>query len=192
LKKFTPVIETELLTKRRLNNKQKMLVKLPNGVEVEIIVFYSKNDALLGQSTFDRKIIVHEICLKNTNLLHYVVAHEYGHHKSWLNYCFAFLAVTLWTIGLLGFLGGLLYFSKTLIIVSLTMILFGSTLSWIIEYMADSTALNILGIDNIMSAQIYLKTTPKSPLLWKILGIMTHPPFSLNLKLYRFLNKHHR
>ena len=157
-------------------------VSLPNNLEVEVVSFSSENDYILGQATPTRAIIVHEKCFSNTELLYCVVAHEYGHHKSWYSYLAFPIIAILW-------LWGLFAFTRGAIIFGLLLILIGCAYSWFIEYKADSIAIGILGVNQVVSGREQMGNMPRSPLLLRIISRMTHLPFTWNMAIYNYFHK---
>ena len=164
-------------------------VPLPNNVEVEVVSFSSKEDYRLGQATPTRAIIVHERCFNNKELLQYVVAHEYGHHKSWYSYLVFPIVVFLWPWGFFTLLSGLFTFSIGAILFGSLLILVGCAYSWFIEYKAESIAIGILGVNQVISVREQIENMPRPPLLWCIISRMTHLPFSWNLAIYKYFHK---
>lgn len=164
-------------------------VSLPNRLDVEVIKYSSENDYRLGQATITRAIIVHEKCFSNLELLQYVTAHEYGHKKAWYSFIAALIIVVLWLWSLFTLLYGLLLFQIGSVIFGLILLLVGCLLSWFIEYKADSVAIEILGINQVISARKQILSMPLPPLYWRIISRMTHLPFSWNLAIYRYLHK---
>jgi len=134
-------------------------IKLPDSREVEFVVFTNDNDFWLGQATITGAIIVHEKCFSSTELLHYVVAHEDAHRRSWYSYLTLPLVIILWPYGFFAMCTAIFYLAAmvaagdhnilpsflSMLIIGLLAIAIGCFYSWFIEYKADSKAIRILG-----------------------------------------------
>ena len=164
-------------------------VSLPNDLEVEVVTFSGEKAFWLGQATITRAIIVHKKCFKNEVLLHYVVAHEYGHNKSWFSLLMVPVIAILWLYGLFALLGGFLALQLGGLIFGLSIFLIGCTISWIIEYKAESVAIEILGMNQVISARKLMDNMPTLPIVWRIIARLTHPRFSWTLAIYKFFHK---
>ena len=164
-------------------------VSLPNNLEVEVVAFSSKKDYRLGQATITRAIIIHEKCFSNVELLHYVTAHEYGHHKSWYSFLGFPIIAILWLYGLYTLLYGLLTVQIDTIIFSLILVFAGCMYSWFIEYKAEAVAIKMLGVDQVIFAREQMVNFPKPPLSWRFLSKMTHPPFAWTMAIYKYFHK---
>lgn len=177
-------------------------IKLPDNREVEVVVYTNDNDFWLGQATITGAIIVHEKCFSSTELLHYVVAHEDAHRRSWYSYLTLPLVIILWPYGFFAlctasfYLGAMVaagdysilpsFFS--VLVIGLVAIAIGCFYSWFIEYKADSKAIRILGMDKVLYAREEMDRFPKLPLSWRIIARMTHLPFSYTKRIYKFFN----
>ncbi len=167
-------------------------VSLPNNLEVEVVSFSIESDCGLAQATPTGVIIVHEKCFSNKELLQYVVAHEYGHHKSWYSYLAFPIVVIFWLWGFFTLLSGLFMFSIGVILFALLLILVGCAYSWFIEYKAESIAIGILGVNQVLSARKQIKNMPRPPLLWCVIARMTHPPFTWAMAMYQYFHKENK
>ena len=177
---------------RSINAKFKEIaqVTLPNGIEIKVIAYSSDNDYGLGQATITRAIIIRDICFKTPDLLNYVVAHEYGHYKSWFSYIAALLITFILLYGFFTLLLGILMLQLGMLMYGLISIVVGCLCSWAIEYKADSTAIRILGMEKVVSARKQIEDLPKPPLLWLIIARMTHPRFSWTKFAYEYFHRH--
>ncbi len=164
-------------------------VSLPDSPDLEVVTFSSENDFRLGQATVTKTIIIHDKCFRNKTLLLYVVAHEYGHNRSWYGLLVVPVILALWLYGLFVMIWSLLSLHISSFIVGLSATLIGCILSWILEYKAESIAIKILGVKWVISARRLMSNMPKPPLVWRIISRATHPPFSWTLSIYRFFHK---
>jgi Zn-dependent protease with chaperone function len=177
-------------------------IRLPDNREVEVVVYASNGDFLLGQATITGAIIVHEMCFSHTELLYYVVAHEDAHRRSWYSYLALPLIIVLWPYGLFAVGSSLFYLGAAvssgdynilslffgMLIIGLIAIAIGCFYSWFIEYKADRQAIRVLGMDTVLHAREEIGRLPKLSLSWRIIARMTHPPFSLTKRIYQFFN----
>lgn len=189
LNRFTLFITKKYLRTMDADYSGVSKVSLPNDLEVEVVIFSGEKAFWLGQATITRAIIVHEKCFKNEVLLHYVVAHEYGHHKSWFSFLMVPVITILWLYGLFAILWGFLALQLGGFILGLSIFLIGCAISWIIEYKADSVTIEILGMNQVTSARELMDNMPKLPLVWRIISRLTHLRFSWTLAIYKFFHK---
>ena len=190
------------LRSQKVKFKNISRIKLPDNREVEVIVYTNDTDFWLGQATITGAIIVHEKCFSSTELLHYVVAHEDAHRRSWYSYLTIPLLAILWPYGFFVMCSALFYLVAMLaagyysilpsffsmLFFGLLVIAIGCFYSWFIEYKADSKAIRILGMDTVLHAREEMGHFSKLPLSWRIIARMTHPPFSYTKRIYKFFN----
>lgn len=177
-------------------------VLLPDGEEVEAVVFSSTNDALLGQASITGAILIHEKALRPSYLRDYVLAHEAAHRRRWYSYL-AFPITGVFGMGSFGYLTlgfamlgaaiagreGALYMFLVSLGFSLVLFAVPCAYSWFIEYKADSEAVRRLGVNAVLRAYAHLKTWPKPPLFWRIWARISRPPIAVTIRVCRFFNR---
>jgi hypothetical protein len=164
-------------------------VPVTDKLEVEAIKFTSRYTAKLGQTSLFKAIIIHEKSFENPDMLRYVAAHEYGHYKSLLSLVFTWLILLAWVSGVIMFFYGIFTGWLALWAGGLAALFFGCAMSWVIEYRADSTALDLLGEVKVRQAYTLTGYVPKPPLTWKILSQLTHPSLEMTLAIKKRLDR---
>ena len=196
------------LTKLYLNiNGAKFLrvttIKLPYGRDVEVVIYSSKQDSVLGQVTITGAIAIHEAVLRKPYLLHYILAHEDAHSRQWYSILSIPLTVAFWlcapTSLVYGFINLGIYVVRGeigylfMFLQSLSLLLFLGlvlcTYSWFIEYKADCEAIQNLGVHTVLKARNYMASLPRLSWLGRIIAEVTHPPISFTIHVRRFFNR---
>lgn len=180
-----------------------MMVRLPYDREVEIVVYSSKQDSVLGQTTITGVIAIHEAVLHPSYLLHYILAHEDAHNRQWYSVLSIPITVVFWlcaptalvygfiTLGIFvvrGEIGYLFMFLQSLLL-SFFLGLILCTYSWFIEYKADCEAIRKLGVHTVRDARNHIANLSRPPRLWRIIARMTNPPISFTIHVCRFFNR---
>lgn len=61
--------------------------------------------------------------------------------------------------------------------------------SWFIEYKAEANTFTKLGVNTVLAIDREFAPHQKTPLFWRIIGFLTHPPEKLMVMAYRCFNK---
>jgi len=178
-------------------------ISLPNGQSQEVVVFSSDESLLIGQVTPFNTTIIHERVFRFEKLLNYTIIHESVHKQQWYRYiiyplsifCIPALFMLPFSIGLL--LKTVIFGTNTeqltsvvLLVISTLYFLLPFLYSWFLEFVADYRAIKELGFQYILEALSEARSDRKRPdLLSVILARMTHPPISLTVAVFKFLNK---
>lgn len=183
------------------------VLELPDQTKHEVATFSHDNDRLLGQVTLFNTTIINTIVFEDHELLQYVVYHEYAHKKQWYRYAlyplfviympiiptlpiFAIYTLVYSVINL-----SLFHFISFLILVLIWLIPF--SYSWFLEFLADYLAIKKMSPERVSSAvqrareRRLNRPSKKSKLdrfLESLLIILTHPPLSLTLRVYRIFH----
>ena len=177
-------------------------IKLSDGQEVEAVIFNGRNTIKLGQCTPFNTILVNEILLQTPRLLNRVIMHELGHKRQWYGFLLypIFLPILILGILMLPWSLALLIrslFSDSMNVISALQIFFFNILciiipfsfSWFVEYKAESFTFKRLGVDEVLAADQEKAFLKRMPFYWLIIKLLTHPPTSLSIKIFRFFNR---
>ena len=177
-------------------------VRLPYDHEVEIIIYSSKQDIVLGQTTITGAIAIHESVLDLSYLLHYVVTHEDAHRRQWYSFLSIPFTAIFWLGAPISLLYGLvalgifiaqremsyLHMSLQSLLLSIVLLLIACIYSWFIEYKADGEAIRRLGVHTVLNARNYMESLPRPSWIWRVIERMTHPPINFTIRINRFFN----
>lgn len=202
------------LTKLFLKSQKLKLIEikkfnLKNNKKIDIFTF-DGDYHFKGQATLFSTIIVqNELFYKySKNVQDYIVSHEYGHIRFPL--LFNLLLLFILVISLFIEILGLIILISSLILIipllfynftnweSIISIIFGSLqitiiglfITWLSEFDADSYAIRLLGLNNvIMARQEIIQNSIESSIMKQILIFLTHPPPKLTFYLHKKIRK---
>ena len=182
---------------------------LKNDQKIDIFTFDGEYH-FKGQATLFSTIIVkNELFYKySKNVQDYIITHEYGHIRFPLLFYLLFTIILVVSL-LFEILGFIILISSLILIIpllyynftnwhSIISIIFGSLqitmiglfITWLSEFDADSYAIRLLGLNNvIMARQEIIKNSKESSISGKILNFLTHPPPKFTFYLYQKIKK---
>ncbi len=184
------------------------ILELPDQTNHEVATFSHCSDRLLGQVTLFNTTIINEIVFEDPELLNYVIYHEYAHKKQWYRYAlyplfiiFIPILPTLPIFAIFILVDSVINFSLSLLISFLILVViwlipFGY--SWFLEFLADYQAIKKMSPERVSSAiqraherrlNRHNKRSRLDRCFESILIILTHPPLSLTLRMYRIFHK---
>jgi len=179
-----------------------------NGKTKEVLVYKEKKPLLIAQNIAFINVIILNADLENIyskDVQEFVLEHEYAHSRlffliSWIWLCLILIfglffvgslmtSLTLLILILVNYTKYHILFFNSLIslIVSLLVTTF---LSWIEEFRAEKNAIKTMGI--AVTEKVYTEMDEKRPkraFYYSIIGIITHPPKTLVLKICKYLYK---
>lgn len=139
------------------------------------------------------------------NVQKFILEHEYAHGKQYLVTSLLLIPLMMMLLGVFsGFAGmivsivlglilnnaNIFYNGILLGIGFLVSALFVILLSWPMEFYADYTAFNAIGLENAEKAYAEMKSkSRKISLFRRVVNRLTHPPTKWNLEAYRRLNR---
>ena len=172
----------------RLVFRRVELVVLPTEGKTDVIVYAAKYTGRIAQCTLFGTIIVDELTFDSPRYLIRVVTHELTLMRQWYGYL-AFPLVMIFGLvafpmlmGTLSLLILSLFLGPQVLVQALYLLALTSLLvvvpcgySWFIEYKAEAKTFRKLGIDTVLAIDRDFAPRQKVPVLWHIVGIMTHP-----------------
>jgi Zn-dependent protease with chaperone function len=179
-------------------------IKLSDGQQMEVIVFSAGNNPLKAQCTPCNTIILNELLLNNEDFLNRVLIHEMTHKKqwySWVVYLAVFpivagfivilMAISQLALSIYAMNIGIVFSAGTSFLTGLLLISIPCALSWLSEYKAEKATFQKLGPEKVLAIDTKMKDLfpQKSSIISRILILMTHPPHSFNVKIYRHFNE---
>lgn len=187
--------------KARFKNVER--ITLSYGQEVEVIVYTANYTGKTGQLTLFGTIIVDELAFFSRRYLERVITHELAHKHQWYGYlayplatCFGLVAFCMLLAALVTlilsvfWLGGkLVLWAVYLLLFAVLVVIIPCAYSWFIEYKAESETFNKLGIEAVLEIDSIPPERSKTPLFWRIVNRMTHPPSKLVERIYRRFNR---
>lgn len=185
----------------RMTFKKVDTVTLTDGEAIEVIVYAAKYTGRIAQCTPFGTIIVDELSFVSPRYLMRVVTHELAHKHQWYGYLLYPLVIVFAPFLAFLFLGVIIYlvfslFNPQFLLLSLFILILMSIItivfcsySWFVEYKAEAVTFKKIGIDNVLEIDKQFKPSMKAPLQWRIAALLTHPPQSLVVRIYRHFNK---